>query len=249
MNTALQILFGLILVILVNYLGRWSIHLGYIRLMDLFNKGDFKYNFVLRVLSPAVFVVFLSIVLYKFNYPNLVVDIWKVSIWYSVVTTLILIVMNRLTLVNIKILLLIHVLSIYITFFIYTGAIIKGPEFLLPDEVNLRTEIWILIAVYLYSLLGRYEGVHSNSLVHTRRVIRERLQEIKKKYVKLIPSRIISNPFLRDTVLSIMIYEDINRPAFARSLERLFWRPLKVKTFGVMQFSSPTPISDKRSIT
>ena len=69
------------------------------------------------------------------------------------------------------------------------------------------------------------------------------------RHTLLQPFDQIFKPFIKDLTFSIMINEDFNRPFTFRKLEKILCRfSSKNYTQGIMQVSSPIPLSDKESI-
>ena len=69
-----------------------------------------------------------------------------------------------------------------------------------------------------------------------------------KRYGGIIDKQ-FSADFYKAVVYSIMVYEDFNRPAIARFVERmLFQNSMKPHTYGIMQGTSTKPLTDEESV-
>ncbi|MEO0234622.1 MAG: hypothetical protein ABIN11_05995 [candidate division WOR-3 bacterium] len=72
-------------------------------------------------------------------------------------------------------------------------------------------------------------------------------QKLKKNFSKILNE--IEDPNLKNIILSIMIYENFNRPKFIRILEnKFFFFSKKSRTTGIMQVKSIKPLSDEESL-
>ena len=119
---------------------------------------------------------------------------------------------------------------------------------ILPDAENFRTELWIILLIFFYSILNSYEPNPSKYYERKKRYIKNLYTSLKNRYGKFLSDELEANPFLRGLFFSIMIVEAINRNRFLRFIERTLYPLGLIKTTGIMQVKSDKPLSDEESI-
>lgn len=186
------------------------------------------FNAILRICLAPVCIVLFAIIAYSINRDNLVPDIWHVALIYALLQCLVFTALNRWRLVNIPKFVLFHLLSIALTYYIYVVLISKGLQHLLPDEANLRTDLWILIAGFLFSIFYSIPENDQRFQARKNKYAVSRGTKFKAKYHDALKSQ---EPLFQDILVAIMIFEDFNRPWFVRVVERL----INSKTKGIMQ--------------
>jgi len=186
------------------------------------------FNAILRICLTPVCIVLFAIIAYSINRDSLVHNIWHVALIYALLQCLVFTVLSRWKLVNISKFVLFHLLSIALTYYIYAALISKGLQHLLPDEANLRTDLWILIAGFLFSIFYSIPENDQRFQARKNNYATSRAAKFKAKYHDELKSQ---EPLFQDILVAIMIFEDFNRPWFARVVERL----INAKTQGIMQ--------------
>lgn len=180
-------------------------------------ESSVGFNAVYRVLFTPLSIVGVSIVLYLGKLDWIVVNIWTVSVWFFLLQLFITIVIARWTLVHKVQFFLFHALSIATSFFLYDTLISKGLSRLLPDETNLRTDLWIIVVLFLYGLfyaIRRNEGTSRRTAYALKRA-----RKFRKKYDHVLQK--YPNSEFQDALVAVMIYEDFNRPFVMRQIENL----------------------------
>lgn len=243
-----QICAALVLVLVLNYLGRLTRGFGYLNFSEIFNRSQIGYNLVLRILSPAIFISILSILLYVLGLEYFVKNIWLTTVWYVAIHLLILLVLNRFSLTEKLTYILIQGAAILSSYAFYILALERGLTYILPDSGNFRTELWFIIILYLYHLSNNYQPNFSKIERQKQKLIVKRLIELHKKYESKLIDEFRTNIFLKKLLFSIMMIEDINRPPFLRFLERIFSRVRPTISTGIMQVRSMKGLSDDESV-
>lgn len=111
-----------------------------------------------------------------------------------------------------------HALSIVVSYFVYATLVRHGLAHLLPDEGGLRTEVWLIIILFLYGIFREMKGNQEKyrrrqsswALAHARTFCK-RYKDVLSDYPVL----------LQEVLLAVMIYEDFNRPKAVRLVERM----------------------------
>ena len=81
----IQILLGIGLFFLINWIGKHSYSIGYMEI-SIFIKTEEApaLNFLIRVLTPIVYIIIVSTILYYFGLDKYVLNIFLVNIYYIV---------------------------------------------------------------------------------------------------------------------------------------------------------------------
>ncbi len=243
----IHIALSVLLLAMVNFLGGLSKVFGYQNAGEMM-KNNVGFNIFFRVLSPAVFIAVLSVLFYELSLDSFVRNIWIISVFYCSFNFIALFLLDRLRFVNKKLLFFTYLSTIAISYFVYQYSLIRGSEYILPDEGNFRTEIWIIIILFFYKLLDSYSPSYEKQEIEKKNKIRVLYNNLLSKYGPYISPEFKKNKSLRDTLMSLMIMEDINRPKYVRSLEKVLFFTKLIKTTGIMQIKSDVKLSDRKSI-
>lgn len=217
--------------------------------MSLLVKEDEApaFNFLIRVLSPVVYLIITSALLYKFDLDIYVKNIYIVSILYLIIRFLVNMVTNRYLLMN-------WVRQFWYWSFIITLSIItyeyliKTKQNIIPDFTTIANELWIIIFLFIYQLFNNIRLSNDKTKKRKERYISSRYAKFKKKYNDEI-HRYFNNDQYEALTYSIMIYEDFNRPSFVRIFEYIsFIVTRKPHSLGIMQFTTNEYINNSKSI-
>jgi hypothetical protein len=157
---------------------------------------------------------------------------------------------------------LFYYLSIIIISTIIYNNFIDSVDSLLPDFTQIKNEIWLLIIIFIYELGNGFEGkTPKNEIFEATNAYLPEIKSRKKKYIlqnfkrlnneygKIIDEISSSDSSFRLVIISILIFENFNRPRIIRFLERIWVRFSKAKvTQGIMQIASDKPLSDLDSV-
>lgn len=244
-----QILVGFILLLSINFIGRISRKtFGYTNFVELFKSDFLGYNFFVRCLAPSVIVTLVVIILYLIDLPFLVENIWLSVLWYVILITTFLYLSKRIFLIDTFTYFILQSVSILIAIGFHHLFWSKGLAFILPDEANFRTELWVLLLIFVYALLNNISPNPLAGYDKKRSFFIRRYKYLKDKYLPYVKDDIKTNPILRQIFFSIMIVEDFNRGPITRIIERFLHPTGLVKTTGIMQIHSNQSLSDKESV-
>lgn len=244
----IQIIFGIILFFLINWIGKHSYSVGYMQI-SMFLKVEEApaFNFLFRVISPIVYLFIVSAILYKVGLDRFVTNVYFVSIYYVVFRLIFNLLTNRGLLMNWYRQSLYWISIITISYFSYSEIIYKK-ENILPDFETISNELWIIILIFLFHTLNQIRISSDKTIKRKENYLKTRLATFKDKYSVLINNE-IENDKLKSIVYAIMIYEDFNRPKAARFIENVRFRLTRKKhSLGLMQIQTDEFINDRQSI-
>lgn len=243
-----HIALAILLFFLVNWIGKHSISIGYIEITIFSQNEDSPaFNFLIRVLSPQVFLIVVASILYGFNADYLVKDIYLVNVYYIAFRLLASIALGRLLLLNWYKQILYWIAIISLSYVLYI-KVIQYKKNILPDLSTLSNELWIVILVFIYQVMNNLDFSSAKAAERQEKYIHKNYDFLKKKYGSIIHS-ITQNEALDIIVYAILIYEDFNRPRIVRWIEYVaFFLSTKPKTLGIMQFRTNNYIGDSESV-
>jgi hypothetical protein len=239
---------GIILFFLINWIGKHSYSIGYMEI-SIFTKIEEApaLNFLIRVLTPIVYIIIISTTLYYFKLDKYVQDIFYVNIYYIIFRLTFNLITNRGLLLNWYKQFLYWSAIIIISYFVYI-KIIKIKENILPDFTTLANELWIIILLFIFQITNNIKLSVDGTQKRKENYLRSRYKYFKSIYGKVITD-LTKNEVLESIAYAILIYEDFNRPKAARIIENIMQKLTnKPYTLGVMQVKSSKQISDIESV-
>ncbi|HDY89194.1 MAG TPA: hypothetical protein ENH82_13900 [bacterium] len=244
---AFHLCLAFLLFLTVNILGRHSRLYGYMQL-SLFAKSDEApaFNFLFRILTPNVFIIISSAILYRYNLDKYTKDIYFVVIYYSVFRISLNLLLGRHYLLNWSVLFIRIGITIGLAYFLYE-QIISNRTNLMPDFQTISNELWMIIAIYIYVIGNQFRTSRTETIRRKNNYAIKRYEVFKDKYGEII-SKVTSNDKLQTLILTVMIFEDFNTPKFSRFLERILFSLRLSKTIGIMQVETENLISDEESV-
>lgn len=243
-----QLFLGVGLFFLINWIGKHSYSIGYMEI-SIFTKAEEApaLNFLIRVLSPIVYIIIVSTILYNFGLEKYVSNIYLVNIYYILFRLFFNLITYRGLLLNWNKQALYWTTIVIISFFVYQ-KLIKEKRNILPDFTTVANELWIIILIFIFQVINNLHSSNQAILKRKDIYLRSRYSYFNKRYGQLIKS-ILKNEILESMVYAIIIYEDFNRPLIARKIENLKFRITRTPhTLGIMQVRSEKIISDLESI-
>lgn len=244
----LQIILGIFLFFIINWIGKHSYSIGYMEI-TLFVRTEEApaLNFLIRVLTPIVYLIIVSTILYNLNLDKYVVNIYLVNIYYIAFRLFFNLFTSRGLLLNWYRQILYWGAIIVISYFTY-DKIIKVKNNILPDFTTMANELWIIILIFLFQVINNVRLSQDGTIKRKDNYITSRYNYFKSLYGKII-AEITKNEMLENITYAILIYEDFNRPKVIRLIESIasnfYSKPL---TLGVMQFRSSKKITDEESV-
>ncbi|WP_459470188.1 hypothetical protein [Aquirufa beregesia] len=204
-------------------------------------------NFLIRVLTPIVYIIIVSTVLYYFGLDKYVWNIFLVNIYYIVFRLLFNLLTNRGLLLNWYRQFLYWSAIVVISYFTY-DKIIKFKTNILPDFTTVANELWIIILIFVFQVANNIRLSQDGTIKRKQNYLRIRYKYFKNLFGKKI-TEITQNEVLEAITYAILIYEDFNRPKLARVIEDIkFQITKKPHTLGVMQVSSTKLLTDTESV-
>lgn len=153
----IQILFGIGLFFLINWIGKHSYSIGYMEI-SIFVKTEEApaLNFLIRVLTPVVYIIIVSTILYYFGLDKYVWNIFLVNIYYIIFRLLFNLLTNRGLLLNWYRQFLYWGAIAVISYFTY-DKIIKVKTNILPDFTTVANELWIIILIFVFQVTNNIQ--------------------------------------------------------------------------------------------
>jgi hypothetical protein len=235
------------LTFIVNWIGARAISVGYMQ-MDIVIQEDTApaFNFLFKVLAPVVFLVLCAVAFEAANLSSFNSNIYFITIFYWLFRVLWILCSNRGSLTNWVEQFIYWVASIGLSVWIY--SLIESVDQILPSSRSLLDQLWILIIVFVYSILNKVQISREGTIRRKTNYINSRFLSFRKKYDGTI-KEFFHNDFYEALTYSIMIYEDFNRPVIVRYAEYLsFCITRKPHSLGIMQMTTDKYIDNKESI-
>lgn len=243
-----QICLGIILFFLINWIGAHSFSVGY-REISLFvlNEDSPAINFLIRVLTPIVYLLITSTILYALHLDKFVSNFYWVNIYSIVFRFLFNMITGRRLLLNWLKQVIYWVSIVSLSILVY-DKLIRFKKNLLPDLTTISNELWIIILVFVFQLLNSLNFSGDGPTKRKDAYLREMYSYFKHKYGRTITAN-LGNDVLEIVAYSILIYENFNRPRIIRWLEYAqFWITKRKHSLGVMQYPTSRFINDKQSV-
>ncbi|MEG1313313.1 MAG: hypothetical protein RSD40_03265 [Bacilli bacterium] len=261
-NKIVYILLAAILFFLQNWIGSRSYSRGYIKFSLLDDQDEaLSFNYVLKVFGPIVYLILVTSMMQYFNYNVYISGIINVVYYYIAIRIIVIFIYERWRIVNWYRIIIYYFSIIIVSEIIYNKLIISVND-LLPDFSNIKDEVWLLIIIFIYQLGNGFEEKYPDSALseptraylpdlkqRKKRYILRKYSLYKKKYIKILNDITIGNKELNIVFISIIIFENFNRPQLIRWLENLLAAITKKEiTQGIMQVYSNKYITDVESI-
>ncbi len=242
-----HIIAAILLFFIINRIGSHSISAGYMQLSIIAKEENaLAFNFLYKTISPIVFLVLFIATVQSIGCPELTQNSYLIVIYYWIIRTIIIIVWERRILTNWTRHIVYMIISISISIWVYSLS--EEMEKILPDPRELLDQLWILIIIFIYSVINKLERSYESKLKKEHNYINYQYKKFKAEYGDLISEK-CSNEFYEAATYSIMIYENFNRPPFVRLIEYLhFYITKKPHTLGIMQVHTDKYINNETSI-
>lgn len=244
-----QIFTAIILFFLINIIGRFApVDSKYYQITSFLETDEAPaFNFSFRILTPVVFIILLSTILYHLNLDGYVKDIYWISIYYVSFRGIFNIIVDRADLVNWKKQILYAMCTVGATYLIYEKLISKK-ENLLPNFSDIANELWIIILIFLYNMINNLQVSDKGAEHRKFRYIRNKFNHLTQQYSNIIDTK-TKNVRLRQIIYAIMIHKNFNRPKIFRFFESLKSKFSKTEvSLGIMQVKSDVSITDLKSV-
>jgi hypothetical protein len=252
------------LFLIQNWIGGRAYAVGYVKFSLLDDKDEaLAINYVIKVFGPVIFLILTVAIFQYLKLTELNQEIINVIYYYISIRLVLIIIYGRILIVNWFRILIYYLSVILIAKYTYENFLISITN-LLPDFAQIKNEIWLLILVFLYQVGNGFEIKNPNNgtqepylaylpelIPRKRRYILRRFNKFKELYGSTIDKISNRNEELTIVVISILIFENFNRPFFIRLVEKLWFNTLAKKslsTTGIMQTKSTGVLNDEESV-
>lgn len=243
-----HLLSAIVFFIIVNQLGKKSIKFGYFHL-SFDSKYDDKspfFNILFKSFTPVLLTYILAYIFSYFDIESLNKNIYMVVIYYFALRFIFILLTDRVRLTNWYKLIVITLLSLAMTYVVYTQLIIDS-TYLLPTKQEIATAMWLGIVAFIYKVLNEAQFLRENTGPKIEPYLKKNYFYFKRKYGHIIDIE-VRNEVERSLVYAILIYENFNRGRLFRFFERIFFFTGMIKTTGIMQVQSDDYLSDAKSV-
>ena len=145
---------------MMNILGSKSVTFGYFSPSVVLKEDNAPaFNLAYRILSPAVFITLVSSFLYAVKLDFLVSNIWLIAVYQFGGRLLFRAIMGRRLLIGWFRECFIGLVTIFLCWLLYWNVIVLKTN-LLPDFSTIANELWIIIGIFLFTVLNRLEVSH-----------------------------------------------------------------------------------------
>jgi len=238
---------AVILFFIVNWIGAHSISVGYMQMSVVIKEDSAPaFNFLFKVIAPIVYLILTATLFQQLGFPNLTNNCYLIVVYYWIFRVLWIVCSGRGSLTNWIEQIVYWTCSIGLSIWIY--FILESVEEILPDPRSLLDQLWILIIIFIYSILNQVQLSRARTIKRKETYIANRYKKFHQKYDSIIKEFFHDN-FYEAVTYSIMIYEDFNRPMIVRWIEYIsFYIKRKPHTLGIMQVMTSTYINNEKSI-
>jgi hypothetical protein len=235
------------LFLILNWIGKHSIHAGYIR-MSVLAKADEApaFNFLYRAFSPVAFITVVSAIAYTMKMDWVVQDIYFVVIYYFAFRLTFNLLTGRGKLLNWFTQLAYISVSVPMSYYVYNTLIIHK-EFLFPTADELGGAIWLAIVAYAYKTFNSVKLSDERTKARKENYLKDRYNAYKTAYGEVI-EEVAETKEQEVLIYAVLIVEAFNRPRVYRLVENILFFFGLAKTLGVMQVTTDHFITDKESV-
>ena len=239
----------------VNWVGARSKTFGYVSLRPIpQTDGAPAFNVLLRVGAPVAYLLLVSAALYAVRGDPWVREIWSVVALYFAGRIALNVWLGRRLRMNWARELGQAALSTGVAWLLY-DKVIRHRETLLPDAKTVAAELWVIVALFVFSLLNGVRLNPSGSEGRARRYVADVYRRYRQQYGEIVegglPLRGGEPDRLAESIVyAVMIHEGFNRPPRAQKVERWLQRvfPTRPRTLGPMQVRTVVPLTDDESV-
>jgi hypothetical protein len=242
-----QFTFAVLLFFAINWVGEHSGTFGYLKLgLNVREDSAPAFNFLLKALAPAVYVILLATALYAIHRDSLVRHIWLVAVYYFAFRLSFNLVLGRAALLNWFSVIGQSAVGIGATYLAYQHVVLPRKP-LFPSTESIGNQLWVIVALFVYAVFNNVRTSTARAARRKNDYLRARLTSLRNEYGPLIHGQ-FPERYLELIAYAVLIYETFNRPRLAQAAERVLF-PWFSHTLGPMQVRTDKRISDRESVT
>ncbi len=250
--TFLKIIIYIFLAIFLHFLsslvGRSEplIERGYRSISDMYNRTTL-FSFTYGMLLGPIFILILSVVFYLLELDFLLKDIYWIVIFYFIFRLMLLtLILKRWDIVNKFEFFSQMIISIFLSMIIYNGYLEKNISSLAKFPDDIVGELWLITFLFIIESINSIKNKWYDFDKSINTYIKKRYQVLSSEFESSLE---ILNNNEKKILLSIMIYEDYQRPKNFRTVENILHKVKLSHSTGVMQIKDPRKVfSDKESV-
>lgn len=247
MEHVAYVLMAFLMFFTINYIGAKSTVLGYVQLKVVERSDNAPaFNLFFRIFAPVTFITVSAIILQKVGIPELNDGLWLAVVYQVIIRWGYNIIMGRSGLIDHPAFLTQNISAIIVAYFV-NYIYIRNNEFLLPTANEIGTAIWFGILVFLYQIINKMNILSESQKKRKKKYLEKMMAYVEKTYSNDIQAY-KNTGNLYNLIIAVIIYEQFNRPKFARIIERMLFWTGRVNTSGIMQVKSKKYLSDTESI-
>ena len=194
---------SVVLFLIVNWIGARAISVGYMQMNIVIQEDTAPaFNFLFKVLAPIVFIVLCAVGFEAIGLASFNKNIYFITIFYWAFRVLFVICTSRGKLTNWWEQIIYWTASIGLSLWVY--SLLESVERILPSPRSLLDQLWILIIIFVYSILNKVQISREGTIKRKNNYILSRYTTFKKKYDTII-KEFFHNDFYEALTYSIMI--------------------------------------------
>lgn len=232
----------LVIVSLYGYFSQRSLSFG--GLVLSWNIND---NLVATIILPPLLVLITAIVLVSNDRTWLLSDLWLVGLFIFLFRSLLIVLSKRLYSVKLTDWMSSGLLSVFLCY-VVNRLVLYSEQSLRLSGANVSAALWSFGVISFLYLVYRVFPKNFTDLHTNRHFLGKLYADYYKIYGTLLNKEFKKDPVLQRIFFAILITEDLNRPRVFRFFERLAFPLGFIKTTGIMQVTSGSKLSDKKSV-
>lgn len=214
-------------------------HDCYQEISSITADNSLGFNLVYRIIFTPIIILLIGEIFSWLNLNDLISGIWTISLMVIMLQIATLMSISRISLVNFRLYAITATLTIILSLLIEKYVLPMGIEAILPDAKDISTAILLGITAFIYGIIKNIPEKESDHEERVGRYIKRKYKALNKRYSSSLSG---TNLQMRAIIISLMIYEDYNRPRIIRICEKI----LGTKTTDILQNNNS--ITDEESI-
>lgn len=242
-----QLAASVLLFFIINWFGARTVSIGYMQVGTLIKEETAPaFNFIFRVVAPIVYFIIVCAIAQQLGFYSFLNNSYLIVVYYWLFRLFWIFSAHRWALTSWGQQILYLSCSIALAIWVY--SLMEKAEKILPNPQNLIDNLWLLIILFIYSVLNKTQDLREKTIKRMDRYYIRQYSNFHQKYNKII-KEFFHDDFYEALTYAIMIYEDFNRPRIVRYLEYVsFFILRRPHTLGIMQVKTAKCINNVQSI-